>query len=723
MNTRRKFLQSTGVAAATLAAFPPSIQRALAIPAHNKTGTIRDVEHIVILMQENRSFDHYFGTLRGVRGFGDRFTIPLPQGRKVWQQNDAAGQSVLPYHLDQSTGNAQRFSGTPHSWADGQAAWDGGRIEQWVRYKTPASMGYFKQAEIPFQWALANAFTLCDAYHCSMHTGTNSNRMFLWTGTNGPSGAGVATVNNEWDEIGPSTQGYEWKTYPERLQEAKVSWIVYQWMPDNFGDNSLAGFKQYRKANEASGKPVSNSAASPAYDPASDDAGNPLYKGIANTMPDGGFFESFRNDIRSGKLPQVSWIVAPSTYSEHPGPSSPVQGAWYIQEALDALTSVPEVWSKTVLIVNFDENDGYFDHVPSPAAPSISPDGTPAGKTTIGAKDLAFEYFNHPNPPGTTGQPQPDGRVYGPGVRVPMYVISPWSRGGWVNSEAFDHTSVIRFIEKRFGVKEPNIGRFRRAVCGDLSSAFNFANPNNETLPTLPGRKSKAQADQLRADQQLLPKILPPANPLLPAQESGTRPSRALPYELHVSARTREKQGVVRLVFANSGDAGAVFHVYDKLHLDRLPRRYAVEAGEKLDDDWDTLSDAGLYDLWVLGPNGFHRQFKGDFNRLRAGKSPQPEIRAGYHVRRGDLHLKLRNEGDRDCVFTITAKAYRNDGPWKVKVKGGDEEEKTWNLDASGQWYDFEVTCDADSTFVRRLAGRVETGRHSVSDPAFGQPV
>ena len=273
MNSRRKFLQSTattGIAAATLAAFPPSIRKALAIPAHHETGTIKDVKHVVILMQENRSFDQYFGTLRGVRGFGDRFTIPLPAGRNVWQQNNAAGQPVLPYYLDSTKGNAQRVSGTPHSWSDGQDAWDGGRIEQWVRYKTPASMSYYKEAELPFQFALANAFTLCDAYHCSMHTGTNSNRMFMWTGTNGPTGAGVASLNNEWDSIDSSALGYEWKTYPERLQEAKVSWIVYQNMPDNFGDNPLAGFKQYRRANEASGKPVSNEALSPAYDPASE---------------------------------------------------------------------------------------------------------------------------------------------------------------------------------------------------------------------------------------------------------------------------------------------------------------------------------------------------------------------------------------------------------------------------------------------------------------------
>lgn len=206
MNSRRNFLRSTattGIAAATLAAFPPSIRRALAIPANNVTGTIMDVEHIVILMQENRSFDHYFGTLMGVRGFGDRFTIPLPKGLSVWQQSDANGKPILPYHLDGSKGNAQRVKGTPHSWINGQDAWDGGRMYQWPRYKNTPSMSYYQQAELPFQFALANAFTVCDAYHCSMHTGTNSNRLFLFSGTNGPTGANVAAVNNEWDDIGP----------------------------------------------------------------------------------------------------------------------------------------------------------------------------------------------------------------------------------------------------------------------------------------------------------------------------------------------------------------------------------------------------------------------------------------------------------------------------------------------------------------------------------------
>jgi phospholipase C len=744
MTSRRKFLTgtaTTGAAALALSAFPPSIRRALAIPANNKTGTIMDVEHVVILMQENRAFDHYFGTLMGVRGFGDRFPIPLPKGLNVWQQSDATGNLVLPYHLDGSKGNAQRASGTPHTWVDAHNAWDGGRMYQWPRYKNAASMGYFQEAELPFQFALANAFTVCDDYHCGMHTGTHANRSFHWTGTNGPKGANVAYVNNvnAWSSTGPSTEGYEWKTYAERLQDANVSWMVYQNIPNNYGCNPLLGFKAFRRANEASAKPVSTAlpqGASPAYAPG-DDAGNPLYKGTANTLPvadqaafdAGAILDAFRADVKAGRLPQVSWVIPPDVYSEHPGPSSPVQGAWYIQEVLDALTAVPEVWSKTVFIVNFDENDGYFDHVPSASAPSPIPSADPgakafAGKTTMSDEDLSWEYFNHPKPPGIPGtQPAPDGNVYGPGMRVPMYVISPWSRGGWVNSQTFDHTSVLRFLEARFGVKEENIGPFRRAVNGDLTSAFNFATPNAQAVPALAGRKTKAEADKLRADQQALSQIAPPATPKLPAQPVGTRPSRALPYELHTSARADAAAGTVQLLFANTGKAAAVFHVYDKLNLDRLPRRYMVEPGKSLDDAWSAAADnAGLYDLWVLGPNGYHRHFKGDVGRLRVGDAAIPEVRVCYDIANGNVYLSMRNDGKAACRFSIRAKAYRDDGPWNVNVGGGATTDQHWDLAASGQWYDFAVTCDADPAYYRRFAGRVETGKHTVSDPAMGLP-
>jgi len=782
VTTRRQFLSGAatgGLAATTLATFPESIRRALAIPAFNETGTIKDVKHVVIMMQENRAFDHYFGTLKGVRGFGDRFTIPLPDGRNVWEQTDANGNVVLPYHLDETQGNAQRASGTPHTWIDTHNAWDGGRLSQWPRYKNTTSMGYFEQAELPFQFALAEAFTICDDYHCAIHTGTHANRSFHVTGTNGPTGADVAFVNNtSWYSVGPSTAGFQWKTYAERLEEAGVSWLVYENIPNHYGCNPLLGFVQYRKANEA--LPASHQVTSsqnygdqPAYSPA-DAIGNPLVKGYGNTLPAasqadfdaGNFVNAFRNDVKNGRLPQVSWIIPPSTYSEHPGPSSPVQGAWYVQQILDALTAVPEVWSKTVFIVNFDENDGYFDHVPSSSAPSPRGDGTYAGKTTLDSKELSYEYFTHPFPPGLDPNTQPasgpDGNVYGPGMRVPMYVISPWSRGGWVNSQTFDHTSVLRFLEARFGVKEPNIAPFRRVVNGDLTSAFNFAFPNNEQVPTLAGRKSKSEADALRAAQQALPQITPAADRGLPVQATGVRPSRALPYALHASACAEPAKGMVKLLFANTGFAGAVFHVYDKLNLTNLPQRYAVEPGKVLEDEW-TVSSEGAYDLWVLGPNGFHRSFKGNIAAAKAGYSASPEITSGYDVVRGGLHMQIRNDGGSVAHLTVKSnKIYESlvgvaslipsfrpvpvapgfgpiplVGPlpdfvpalplipvpttsWQVAVPAHRRVELFWDLGANGSWYDFVVTNDADAGFSRRLAGRVETGRHTVSDPGMG---
>ncbi|AIJ49266.1 phospholipase C [Comamonas testosteroni TK102] len=743
MISRRNLLQAgknAAFSAAALAAFPPSIRRALAIPANNVTGTVMDVQHVVILMQENRSFDQYFGTLKGVRGFGDRMTIPVPNGRKVWQQERANGTVITPYHLDGTANNAQRVSGTPHSWLDSQQAWDNGRMSRWPVAKTDTSMGYFKEQELPYQFALANAFTICDAYHCAMHTGTDANRSFHMTGTNGAMPQNVAFVNNEWDAINgvtsDATTGYTWKTYAERLQEAGVSWISYQNMPDEWGDNMLGAFQSFRRANLASGFPVSSGGAPNApytntgqalpyhaYDAASDDAANPLYKGVANTLPGNQpeeYLDAFKRDIREGKLPQVSWVNAPSIYCEHPGPSSPVQGAWFLQEVLDALTANPEVWSKTVLLVNFDENDGYFDHMPSPLAPSQNADKSYAGKTTLPEADLQAEYFTHGAPAGSRSQPAPDGRVYGPGPRVPLYVISPWSRGGWVNSQVFDHTSVLRFLEARFGVKEPNISSFRRAVCGDLLSSFNFKTPNNETLPVLAGRSTRDVADKLRADQQKLPAVPVPRDMQLPLQAGGTRPSRALPYELHASARC-QSNGPVELVFANTGTQAAVFHVYDRYKLDRTPRRYMVEAGKMLSDTWDAVRDNfGKYDLWVLGPNGFHRHFKGDLNRLGSVQAA-PEVRVCYDIANGNVYVDLMNKGAQAAVFTITPMAYRSDGPWTVEVGAAASAERHWELKASGQWYDFAVTCDSDPAYYRRFAGRVETGQHTVSDPAMGE--
>jgi phospholipase C len=653
--SRRRFL-GNATAAAVLGALPPLLQAALAASPRRGTGTIADVRHVVILMQENRSLDHYFGTLAGVRGFGDRLTIPVRDGRTVWQQHNGS-RIVMPYRLDASAGNAQPALDLPHTWPDAHAAWDDGRMGSWPRAKTDASMAYYTRAELPIQFALAEAFTLCDAYHCSLQGGTNPNRLYLMTGTSGP------LIDNRMEGFGPIDQGFTWTTYPERLEAAGISWKVYNDMADNYGCNLLETFKSFRAAHAARPHPLAD-------------------KGLSTTLRDA-TLDGLRDDVVNGRLPQVSWVIPPQLYSEHPNPSTPVQGGAYTLAVLEALLADPDVWSGTVFLQMYDENDAFFDHMPPPAAPALRPDGSRAGKSTV---DFAAECHG-------------DGLLYGLGPRVPMLVMSPWSKGGWVNSQVFDHTSVLRFLERRFGVVEPNISAWRRAVCGDLTSCFDFASPD-ASIPRLPAFGT-AQADAERARQRATPAIeVPPAGAqAAPRQEPGTRPSRALPYLLEVLAEPGPDG--VALSFANAGTVGAVFHVYDRLRLDRVPHRYTVEAGKQLADTWTA---AGGYDLWILGPNGFHRA-------LRGAGVPAVAVRA---AREGDrIVLELRNGADAPRAATVTMLAYADPAPRTVNVGAG----AALRIALPGPWYDAEVR---SGDAVWRFAGRVETGYDGTSDPAMG---
>jgi phospholipase C len=706
---RRHFLRSAGTAAA-ISAFPPAIQRALAIPANNRTRSIHDVEHVVILTQENRSFDHYFGTLPGVRGFADRFPIPVADqagiaGKNVWVQPSATGTpaAIAPFHLNTAQTFAyMRVAGTPHSWTDAQASWDHGRMNAWPKAKKNHSLGYFKESDLPFQFALANAFTLCDAYHCATQTGTNTNRLFIWTGTNDPLrlGNGPSTDNShDWFNENPADD-YTWTTYTERLQSAGISWQVYQNMEDNFTDNPLAGFRPFRDAW---------------YGRA----------GYSQALKDRGIstrdLDKLKEDVLANKLPQVSWIVATAEGSEHPGPSSPAQGADYTAKVLDALTANPEVWSKTVLLINFDENDGFFDHVPPPAAPSyVSWNADPSKAVLAGAStvDTTGEYNEILNGSSATYLHRP----YGMGPRVPMYVVSPWSKGGWVNSQVFDHTSVIRFLEARFGILEPNISAWRRAVAGDLITAFNFADPDDtaffEQLPKTLDLATRARA---------LPGTTTPATPgsvVLPEQAGGVRPSRALPYELGVSSRIvpdTAKLGAtqVQLAFGNTGTATAVFHVYDRLKLSDIPRRYTVEPGKQLTGTWAPAA-SGSYDLWVLGPNGFHRHFTGNARRVAAAGQPNPDVIVTADAVNKTLVVKLSNSGPVAATFTLVANQYYPSAPVLRNVVARSWVELRLPLNDSAGWYDFSVKVNGQADYSRRFAGRLESGEHSVSDPAMG---
>ncbi|WP_414444673.1 phosphocholine-specific phospholipase C [Burkholderia sp. 22PA0106] len=714
---RRHFLKAIGAGAA-LGALPASIRRALAIPANNATGTLADVKHIVMIMQENRSFDHYYGTMPGVRGFSDRFTIPTANG-SIWTQTGVGGKPVQPYHLDPSLGDAYVVGGD-HSWQSMHAAWNAGLMSAWPQAKkNDASMGYLDAGELPYYRALAGAFTICDAYHCSVLGPTYPNRLFWQSGSNGVSlgqGAVIATETFWTLTGGTPEQGLTWTTYAESLQAAGVSWKVYEYGKNTTGGSLNAAFRAYRQANAdlaAQGSPVAQ------YSSALE-ALSPLYKGYGNTMStDQGFLADMAADIAAGTLPQVSWVIAPEPYQEHPAVSAAPQGEWYVEQLLDVLTANPEVWSQTVLLINYDENDCFFDHMPPPCPPS--PDAGTGGYHGGSTVSTDGEYLTMGSFPGETSPFGPDGNVVGAGMRVPMLVVSPWSVGGWVNSQVFDHTSPLQFINRVFGVAPSNITPWRQAVMGDMTSCFNFASPN-ATLPTLVAAPTRAAADAVYKQQRVAAQVPVPAlgSVPLPVQPlAGLVPSRALPYNLHTSAVVDPTGGVVTLELSNTGTQAAVFHVYDKLNLTTPPRRYTVEAGKQLSDAWNAAANTPSreYSLWVLGPNGFNRHFDGNVQAVTQGANP--EVRVCYDHANNQLQLTVTNTGTEAAGFAITAQAYRGDGPWSGTVAPGQQAEWSWSLDASHGWYDFTLA-SADGKFARGFAGRLETGKDSYCDPAMG---
>ena len=399
--TRRRLLTSAAsMAAAGLASslLPPNVRRVLAQPPER--GGLQEIKHVVLLMQENRSFDHYFGTMAGVRGFDDPNALKLSTGRSVFYQPDQEHPDgyLLPFHLDTKSTNAQKLPSTSHAWLVQHEAWNNGKMDRWLPahrkadgVKGPYVMGYHRRADIPFQFALAEAFTLCDGYHCSLLGPTWPNRMYWMTGMIDPDGEHGGPVTS--NDVSPG--GYSWTTYAERLEREGISWKVYQ-QEDNYGCNMLENFKAFRNAKIDS----------------------PLYQKGMMRGRDG----QFEYDARNDKLPTVSWIITTSRQSEHPD-FMPASGAAFVASKIDAIAANPAVWAKTAFILNYDENDGIFDHV----VPPTSPAGTPR------------EFV--------LGQP------IGAGFRVPCIIVSPWTAGGWVCSENFDHTSTLRFLEKITGVK------------------------------------------------------------------------------------------------------------------------------------------------------------------------------------------------------------------------------------------------------------------------------
>jgi phospholipase C len=748
---RRQFLRLMGMSAVA-SSLNVNIAKALSIPANYRSGTIKDVEHIVILMQENNSFDKYFGTMRGVRGFSDpravQIHLPLASGsgtipasvflQPAGDANVAAGYAVPPNYenlggpanavdvlppfrvnpADISKGlnslGLTYLPGTDHGWQTGHAAWNQGQYDSWPSAKGPVTMAHLTRADIPFHYALADAFTVGDGYHCSIMGPTNPNRCYLWTGcignvnylgSGGTDGHGSGPVTG--NGLGVDNAYWVWKTFPETLQAAGVSWRIYQdlagttFAPDlgdgtgnsfagNFTDNPILYFNQYATA------PTS----SPLFENAC--TGTQIIKDIPATgSPESAWqawaeqlFAEFRSDVAHNKLPQVSWIVAPAGYTEHPDwPSN--YGAWYISKIFDILVSNPEVFSKTVFIINYDENDGGFDHIVPPTPPQTSANGA----STVSIEN---EIVTNTTPTGPIGL----------GVRVPLLAISPWSKGGFVNSQVFDHTSVIQFIEKRFGVRENNITPWRRAVAGDLTSVFNFRNPNDagaQLPPTsgyLPPQSELAGTDGTTYEPTLSGVIIG-----VPKQEKGIRPARALPYAMDAFGSANAAAGSFSITFVNSGAATVVFQVRSGNAADPV-RNYTVESGKTLTGTWSGISS---YALSVYGPNGFVRYFNGSVGIGAAALSLSAECGLeGF----GSIGWAIANAGAKKATVSVID-AYTGNRVTRQLAAHQSFQDRI-SLNQFYGWYDLIVTVAEDPTFKYRLAGHVETGRDSYSDPAMG---
>jgi len=826
MDSRREFIKKAAmIAGATGLAgvLPASIQKALAIdPAVGSTWL--DAEHVVILMQENRSFDHAYGSLKGVRGYRDPRAIQLPDGNPVWLQTNAAGETYAPFRLDIKATNATWMGSLPHSWTNQQDARNEGRYDKWLQAKPsgneayahmPLTMGFYDRRDIPFYYSLADAFTVCDQNFCSSLTGTTPNRLYLWTGTiRDKADAQVrARVRNDDTDYGVEAA---WTAFPERLEDNGIDWRVYQneisihplfkgeeddWL-SNFTDNPLEWFSQYnvrysraympfipvliQKATSELKELQQQADASPSdealkkkiaekkvalqtlekeykkYTPDGFSALTPKqqslhsraftrnsedthfhnlttlnYQGGEVQIPRGDILHQFRQDVRDSKLPAVSWLVAPSNFSDHPG--SPWYGAWYVSEVLDILTHNPEVWKKTIFILCYDENDGYFDHVPPFTAPD--PSRSDAGKVSAGI-DVGVEWQTREQDLQRTSEHEARKGPIGLGYRVPLVIASPWSRGGYVNSQVCDHTSILQMMEKwlthKTGKKivESNITAWRRTVCGDLSSVFRPYNEERIPVPKPLVKREviegihKAKSQQLPSGFKQLTKedierVRREPSMLMPEQERGTRPSCGLPYELYVEGDLDTEKGIFsmnlradKLVFGARA-VGSPFTVYSYGGAFAV-RNYAVAAGDQLMDEFPLADDK--YDLRVHGPNGFYRRFAG-------GKNDPPMVFnmdyefGGNQQLSGRLLLRIINtDGKRSYKIQVKDNAYGAKPLIKEVAAAGTEAGSisvAFDIRANSGWYDHTIVVEGFEGYERRYAGRLETGKDSISDPAM----
>jgi len=681
--SRRRFLQYTalgsaaaatvGVSSGTAAASVRGSSAAAKALPKGWSGTSADLKHVVILMQENRSFDHYFGTLSGVRGFGDKQTLTYPNGTNIFQQPDTARTDLgylLPYNLtDQTDGDLD------HSWDGDHEARNGGQWNDWVAAKGQETMGYFTRTEIPFQYAVADAFTICDGYHQAIMAPTSPNRMYFWTGT---SSGWISNPNDYEVDFGPDASTPEVTTYPELLQAAGIDWRVYtndqvgdsgsypDYFLGDYGDNPLWFYQQYNSTNSRNGG-TSQLAVRGAVTPWQTDAGAPPLSQTHAAY----VLSSFINDVNSNNLPRVSWIVAPAGYCEHPS-YTPDYGAHYVNTVLQTLFSNPEVWNSTALFITYDEHDGFFDHQLPP----------------FPATSVTDEYIS--------------GLPIGPGTRVPMLICSPWTRGGWVDSNVYDHTSMLKFLAAWTGVKPVNITPWRASVTGDLTSAFDFRHPDFSIPANIPTLAQTWALTQLTGGS-----TTPPAEGAqqMPVQEPGSRPHRPSDHQPFADVTVDRKSSQVTAALTNTGKVGVSFSVYPDNYLAFTPTPVTVLQSSPGSYVWDATQTDGNYAFSVYGPDGFLTSFVGQVVPAGQNSGQVPVVTAALQSEAKTVELTLANEGQEQILYTLTPNDYEGRAE-VVSVKLGSPRTISWPADQHG-YYDVVITANTADGFRRRYAGRI----------------
>ena len=675
--SRRRFLQVGGALAgaaaigAGVSQLPGMTGRARAGAA---TGTIADLKHVVILMQENRSFDHYYGTLQGVRGFADKQVVKYQNGTTIFQQPDKSRSDLgylLPFHMDSTKVDAQNAGDLDHSWSGDHSARNGGLWNDWVPAKTEQTMGYFTRNDLPFNYALADAFTICDGYHQSILGPTSPNRMYFWTGTSGGWTSNPPDYTVEFTNV---------TTYPELLLNAGISWQVYTnhevgdgsgangWVGD-YGDNPLWFYQQYQTSMKATTTAGQQLAVQGAVQPWQASAGTPLGPNHVNHV-----LAQFIADCAAGTIPQVSWVVAPYEYSEHPS-ASPSYGAHYARTVLEALMSNQALWESTALFITYDEHDGYYDHVPPPAPE------TSVTNEFIGGLPIGF------------------------GPRVPMIICSPWTRGGFVDSNTYDHTSMLRFLETWTGVAAPNITAWRRSLTGDLTAAFDFTSPDF-SVPALPDTMPLiTQSDA----EKSFPAVAAPAEGAqsAPVQETGTRPHRPSTHTPHADVAVSRSALTVTATMSSTGSVGVSLAVYPDRYLAASATPFTVVQGSNKTYTWTaTKKNKYGYAFSVYGPDRFVRSFAGAIVAASTTSGQIPRVAAALISGAApSVQLTLANDGSTAVVYTLTVNDYAG-STQQVTVGANGTSTVTWPVDSDG-YYDVIITANTTDGFTRRYAGRI----------------